>query len=234
MLRYPVASFNENHPEIPTLQIIYGWVDHAWTRSFMIMKRAGGVWMDAAIAYTADGQVQDVGDQVAVQIKTLTQHTSNMLETVDRFGVTENRLVGWKPLDSAVYAPSCYSQQWPRFTQEEFKAHLKEASDMISIPDSGPNFVLYHSNITTHDLSVAAPRPVAEGQRVQIIDWEYTSYWPRYWVATCAGLDGPFALNRMGTQDTRWPERLNKALVQAGFESLSGSGGAAFPMTQTG
>ncbi|MCJ1382657.1 hypothetical protein MMC17_005770, partial [Xylographa soralifera] len=214
-----IKFINKNHPEIPTTQIIYDWVDHAWTRSFMIMKRAGGVLMDEAMIYMSDDQVQDVADQVAVHIKTLTQHTSNMLETVDHFGLTETRLVGWKPLDEAAIAPSCYRRQWPRFTPEEFEAHLKEASNMTSIPNSGPEFVLYNSDITTHNLFVSAPRPGATSQLVQMIDWEYTAYWPRYWVATCASPDGPFVLNRGGKLDIRWPVCLNKALVKAGFES---------------
>lgn len=214
-----IRFINQNHPEIPTTQILYDWVDHAWTRSFMIMRRAGGVLMDEAMVYMTDSQVQDVADQVAVHIKTLTQHTSNMLETVDHFGVTETRLIGLKPLDILVYSPSCYRQQWPRFTPEEFEAHLKEASNMTSIPDSGPEFVLYNSDITTHNLFVTGLRPGQKGQLVQIIDWEYTAYWPRYWVATCASPDEAFVLEKGGRADIRWALCLNKALVKAGFES---------------
>ncbi|KAL9117971.1 MAG: hypothetical protein Q9187_005486, partial [Circinaria calcarea] len=37
-----IQFINDRHPEIPTAQIIHAWIDPAWTRSFMIMKRQRG------------------------------------------------------------------------------------------------------------------------------------------------------------------------------------------------
>jgi len=214
-----IKFINDRHPEIPTTRVIYDWIDHAWTRSFMIMKHARGILLDQAMRSMTDSQVQDVADQVAVHIKTLTQHTSRMVETVDHCGVSATRLIGYKPLAEAPYTPSCYSPPWPPFTQEEFKTHLQKASNMTDIPDSGSDFVLFNSDITTHNLFVYPPYVGEKGHLAEIIDWEHTAYWPRYWVATSAYPQGPFVLRYNGKEDIRWPQCLNKALVQAGFES---------------
>ena len=216
-----IKFVNDRHPEIPTTRVIYEWIDHAWTRSFMIMRRARGVFMDHAMIHMTNSQVQDVANQVAVHINTLTQHTSTMLETVDHCGVKENRLVGFGPLNEAPHTPSYASRQWPRFTPEEFMAHLKHHSEMKSIPDPGSEFVLYNPDITPHSLFVYPPRPGQKGRLAEIIDWEDTAYWPRYWVATCPHPERPFLVEYNGQNDGRWPLCLRKALVKAGFESLA-------------
>ncbi|MCJ1379427.1 hypothetical protein MMC17_002528 [Xylographa soralifera] len=214
-----IRFINERHPEIPTTRVIYDWIDHNWTRSFMIMRRASGILLSDVMIYMTDRQVQDVADQVAVHIKTITQNTSPLVETVDHCGLYPNRLIGWMPLASVPHDPSCYTEPWPRFNSDEFKTHLQEASNMTDIPESGPDFVLYNSDITTHNLFVQFPFPGTKGQLTEMIDWGFTAYWPRYWVATCAHADGPFYLNKYGIVDVRWPKYLNKALVRAGFES---------------
>lgn len=215
-----IKFINERHPEIPTTRMICEWIDPAWTRTFMIMKRARGVLMDEALVYMTDSQVEDVADQVAVHIKTLTQHTSNMLETVDQFGVQDTRLIGSRPLKDIPDSISWMRFQWPRFTPEAFEAHLRERSNMTSIPDSGSEFVLYNSDMTTHNIFVYAPVPGEKGYLSEIIDWEYTAYWPRYWVATCPSPEGAFVTNYGRKVDVRWPKYLRKALVGAGFENL--------------
>ena len=215
-----IKFINDRHPEIPTTRVIYEWIDPAWTRTFMIMKRARGVLLDEALVYMTDRQLQDVADEVAVHVKTLTQHTSNMLETVDQFGVQDTRLIGWCPLKDVPQTPSWKQFRWPRFTPEAFKTHLRESSNMRFIPDSGPKFVLYNSDLTTHNIFVHGPRPGENGKLAEIIDWELTAYWPRYWVATCPNADGPFVTEYGGKVDVRWPKYLRKALVRAGFESV--------------
>ena len=215
-----IKFINDNHPEIPTTQLIYEWIDPAWTRSFMIMKYARGVLLNDAMNDMTDSQIQDVAEQVAVHVKTLTQHTSNRLETVDRCGIPETRLVGWRPRGELVHAPSCYQRNWPRFNSEEFKAHLREQSEMTSIPDSGPEFVLYNSDLSPHNIFVYPPSPHQKGQLAEIIDWGITAYWPRYWVATCPHPEAPF-VGETGTKiDVRWALYLREALVKAGFESI--------------
>lgn len=39
--------------------------------------------MKKALVYMAESQIKDVAEQVAVHVKTLTRHISNMIETVD-------------------------------------------------------------------------------------------------------------------------------------------------------
>jgi len=62
--------------------------------------------MAEALVYMDDSQVKDVADQVAAHVKTLTQHTSNMLETLDQHDVQETRLVGWFPLKDVPHSES--------------------------------------------------------------------------------------------------------------------------------
>ena len=215
-----IKFINDKHPEIPTTRVIYEWIDPAWTRTFMIMKRACGVLMDEALVYMTDSQVQDVADQVAAHVKTLTQHTSNMLETLDQHGVQDTRLIGWPPLKDVPHSESWKRFQWPRFSQEGFKTHLKESSNMTLIPDSGSEFVLYNSDLTTHNIFVYPPLSGEKGRLAEIIDWEFTAYWPRYWVATCPNPDESFIADYGSKLDVRWPLFLRKSLEQLGFESV--------------
>lgn len=217
-----VKFINERHPDMPTTQIIYSWIDPAWTRSFMIMRRPRGMELDRAFIYMTDSNIKEIAEQVAAHVKTLAQHTSNMLETVDNFGLDEDLLVGWRPLKESLYTPSWTRRRWPRFTPEKFEAHLKEHSNMKWIPDSGPEFVLYNASLTPYNIYVDPPRHGQKAQLAEINGWEDTAYWPRYWVATCPQISRPFVV-RSGTgsqDDDRWGRYLSKALVQAGFKDV--------------
>lgn len=215
-----IKFINDKHPEIPTSRVIYEWIDSAWTRTFMIVRRPRGVRMSAALRLMSDSQVKDVADQVAAHVKTLTQHTSSMLETLDQHGVEDGRLVGEQPLNDLPNRVHWKRFQWPRFSPEEFKTHLKESSNMTSIPDSGPEFVLYNSELMVNHIYVYPPVRGAKGRLAEIKDWDSTAYWPRYWVATCPNPDDKFIVDYGSKLDVRWPQFLRKSLVQLGFESI--------------
>lgn len=217
-----INFIKEKHPEIPTTRLIYEWIDPAWTRTFMIMRRPLGVLMDDVLVYMTDSQVQDVADQVAVHVKTLTQHTSNTVETVDQHGVLDTGLIGFSPYDDFIHSESWKRKQWPRFSKEELETRLKEQSNNTTdIPDSGPEFVLYNPDIGLANLYVDPPIPGQKGRLREITGWDNTAYFPRYWVATCPDPTSPaFTSYDASKYDDRWPHCLRKALMQLGFESI--------------
>jgi len=91
---------------------------------------------------------------------------------------------------------------------------------MTLIPDSGSEFVLYNSDLTTHNIFVYPPLSGEKGRLAEIIDWEFTAYWPRYWVATCPNPDESFIADYGSKLDVRWPLFLRKSLEQLEFESV--------------
>ncbi|KAL9117232.1 MAG: hypothetical protein Q9187_006232 [Circinaria calcarea] len=180
------------------------------------MKRQRGTVLEDAFIYMTDSQIKDVADEVAAHVKTLTQHTSKVLETVDHSGVGEEILVGLMPLKEAIHTPSWVRRRSPRFTPEELQAHQKEISNMESIPDPGPEFVLYNTGLTPYDISVYPPCRGEKCRLAEVSGWERTGYWPRYWVAVCPSSSGIYVVRR--GNDERWAQYLSQALVRAGFE----------------
>jgi len=185
---------------------------------FYDMRRASGMLLnDAWHIMTAD-QRKDVADEVATHVKTLTQHTSSMLETIDGNGVQENNLIGFFPLHKALDTPSWKPNLHPRYTPESFAKHLVEESNMTTFPDIGSEFVLHNSFLSPYNILVRFPMPGQKGQLARIIDWRSTAYWPRYWVATSSEYCRALTVQVPGKAIGHWHTILRDALVRAGFE----------------
>ncbi|MCJ1386388.1 hypothetical protein MMC17_009514 [Xylographa soralifera] len=196
-----IKFVNSRHPEIPTTEIIYEWIDHAGGRSFMITRRAPGILLDDARHSMTEGQRRSVADEVAIHVKTLAQHTSCRLESIDEFGVQDTDLIGSQQLRAAINAPSWKLFLHRHIAPEVFAKHLAEASNMTSFPDIGP-----------------------EGDEwclAQMTYWKCTAYWPRYWVATAPGEYIQFTVRVPGKPVGHWDTVLYDALVRAGFESMA-------------
>ena len=215
-----IRFINERHPEIPTTRVIYEWVDPSWSRSFLIMRRAPGVLLDEAWHDMTIEQRQDVANEIASHIKTLTQHTSSMLETIDKLGVLDDSgLVGTQPLNTVPHWPSWKRWLHPRYTRESLMKRIQDQSGCLSMPDLGSEFVLYNTDLSSHNIFVQRPEPGRKGQLTQIIDWELTAYWPRYWIATGLARH-PFCIKiKPGKPPGHWGSVLRTALEKIGFKS---------------
>ena len=215
-----IQFINKFHPEIPTTELIYEWIDVAWDRSFMIMKRAPGVELLQAWSFMTSSQRQDVANQVASHVKTLAQSTSKRVETVDKLGVGAiGYAVGPMPLKLVPTRPSWKPWMHPPFSRDDYLEHIsyQYGCTSASIPDTGSEFVLYNPDIHARNVFVKLPKPGEKGELTQIIDWEFTGYWPHWWVATCPVVSSPFYLRFEREPRPIWADLLHAALVKLGF-----------------
>ena len=214
-----IKFINDKCPQIPTTKVIYEWVDPAWNRSFMIMRRALGVTLMHAWYDMTPSQRQDIADQVSVHVKTLTQHISSKVETVDGLGVVDLGIViGQRPYKTAPKWPSWKPWRHSPFNRDAFIDHLRYVYDCTSVPDVGREFVLYNPDINANNVIVKWPEPGKKGELVQIIDWDYTGYWPRYCVASCPSLLHPCYDAPLGKPMANWGPLLQEALKKIGFK----------------
>ena len=217
-----IEFINKVHPEIPTTEVIYEWIDTAWDRSFMIMKRAPGIELFEAWPCMTLSQRQDVADQIAGHVKTLAQTTSTKVETVDQLGVADMHYgVGGMPLSLVPTWPSWKPWRHPPYSKHSYVEHLGHEYGCTSteIPDVGPEFVLYNPDIHSKNIFVKWPiGPGDKGELAQIIDWEWTAYWPRWWVATCPALCHPFHMGYRGQKRPLWGDLFHAALLEIGFK----------------
>ena len=213
-----IKFINERHPEIPTTEVIYEWIDNAWDRTFMIMKRAPGTLLFEAWQYMTKSQKQDIADQIAVHIKTLARNTSSQIETVDGLGVVDiGYVTGCMPLKFVPIWPTWKPWRHPPFSRDAYIKHLRYEYGCTSFPDIGTEFVLYNPDIHASNIFVKWPEPGEKGELMQIIDWELTGYWPRFWVSTCPAVCHPFTKSVPGQPRSDWGELLHAALTRIGF-----------------
>lgn len=66
---------------------------------------------------------------------------------------------------------------------------------MTLIFDSEPEFVLYNFKLTIRNIFVYPSLPGEKGRLAEIINWDFTAYWPRYWVVTCSNSDEAFIID---------------------------------------
>ena len=212
-----IKFINDKCPQVPTTKVIHEWVDPAWNRSFMIMRRAPGVTLMHVWYDMTSSQRQDIADQVAVHIKSLAQHTSSKVETVQGLGVVDlGTVIGQMPRKLVPKWPSWKQWRHSPFTRDAFIAHLRYTYDCTSVPDVGKEFVLYNPDI--NNVIVKWPEPGKKGELVQIIDWDFTGYWPRYCVASCPSLLHPFYDAALGKPTARWGPLLQESLKKLGFK----------------
>lgn len=77
-----IRFINTNIRSLPTEEVIYDWVDIEWRRSFMLTRRAPGIRYDEAQPFLTTEQKLQIAAQVAKQLKSLAELTSDCIETV--------------------------------------------------------------------------------------------------------------------------------------------------------
>ena len=165
-------------------------------------------------------QKQDIADQVATHVKTLAQNTSTKVETVDKLGVVDLAYgVGNIPLKLVPTWPSWKPWRHPPFSKHSYMEHLSHeyGCTSTSIPDIGPEFVLYNPDINAKNIFIKRPKPGEKGELTQIIDWEWTGYWPHWWVATCPAVCQGFYMGFRGQSRPVWGDLLHATLAKLGF-----------------
>ncbi|KAH7333152.1 hypothetical protein BKA65DRAFT_403593, partial [Rhexocercosporidium sp. MPI-PUGE-AT-0058] len=205
---------NQNIPSLPTDEVIYHWVDVEWKRTIMISKRVPGKTYAEAWPFLTTPQKLDVAKQVAGHLKSLSEWTSDYIETVEKTGRT-------RPLP--IVTPRVESRV-PREEYEKFIKRKNARNGVVVLPPNlGEALILQHPDCNPGNFFVTVPSgPEKMPQVTGIIDWENVGYFPKYLVATSPRhMDSFFIANVDGSPPTvdnfDWKWMLSNACVHVGF-----------------
>ena len=208
-------------PSVPVPEVIYHWIDPAWTRCFLITKRAQGERFNEVWPRISEDQRLDVAAQLAKHAVTLSKLRSDRCEKATGAGLLgEHGLLG--PHEDWSTWPSWKPLLRPPFTAQELIAHLtKEAG--VAPPDLGKQFVFAHTDMSPKNVFVFMPaEKTGQVQVSTIIDWETAGYYPYWWMSTHARTCQDLFLEHKSigvawkdAMDPAW--MLSNALIREGF-----------------
>lgn len=211
-----VQFVKKNAPMIPVPDIIYTWVDQAWQRTFLIMRRVHGERLDKAFPKLSPDQINGVARELAGYAKALANATSPRAESSSGCGLSnEHYLLGapewttwpsWKPF------------LHPNFTTEGMTNHLRSASGEDP-PAIGDKFYFCNTGMGPSNVFVSTPSAGTDAVHVTaILDWECAGYYPHWWISTLARVSAGFYLQIDGAVSWDWNIALSDALAEEGFE----------------
>ena len=211
---------NSKFPNIPARYMEYHWVDQAWSRSFIVMRRVQGYKLDSLWPYMTEQHKREVAAIVAGYAEEMASSISNEIRTVDGHGHSECLLLGDIPFDLLLTQPNWTPYLHQVHTPQSLKQHIVDQSEpscgeieigspqVFAHPELHPGNVLVNFN---------------DQGRVEVkalIDWESAGYWPSFWVATVAhDPGGLFHIRKQGNTIGRWDRYLTAALQERGFSS---------------
>jgi hypothetical protein len=203
---------NKNIPSIPTEEVIYDWADQEWSRAFMLSRRVPGTRFDEAWPNFTEEQKLHIATQVAKHAKSLSEFTSDYVESVIGRGLNgefrlqcREDLPHWKPRFE------------PRASREEFRAWVIRTGDRHGVPDFGGPFVLQHWDLNPTNIFITTPLDTNKAVKVTaIIDWENVGYLPKWYVTKFPRTLVHFAIEDQ-PDGWHWMWMLSNALFDEGF-----------------
>ncbi|MCJ1246034.1 hypothetical protein MMC30_003238 [Trapelia coarctata] len=203
----------KNAPSVPIPELYYYWVDQAWQRSFLLMRRVPGQPLDDAWEKLTPTQ----RNQIAIE--TLAQFTSTRLESVDGQGVCDSRLLSeFEGYDEAL--PKWMPWFHPTYTAEQLTSRLLEEDGAVP-PSIGKKFHFYHQDLGPTNIFVADPIPDEDSELpllAALIDWEHAGYYPRWWIGTTPFVNSAYLLNwKVHPKVKAWGDALGDILGWRGF-----------------
>ena len=198
-----------NAPCIPVPEVVYSWVDHDWTRSFLILRRVGGQTLRNAWPQLSLPQKSQTASQIAKCCSKLAGITSSTFEGATHRGVLEPFLT----MAAEPSHPSWKPRPLGPFSVKDFNSYLSRQLT-IHCPDIRPSLHFYHADLGPGNIMVSE-----EGNVEGILDWESAGFYPRSWIASKPMLSAGFYLNSgEGTKREAWRDLLGSMLKKEGFE----------------
>ncbi|KAL9123879.1 MAG: hypothetical protein Q9217_006734 [Psora testacea] len=198
----------KNAPCIPVPEVIYSWIDHDWTRSFLILRRVGGQTLRDAWPQLSLPQKSQIASQIAKCCSKLAGITSLTFESATHRGVLEPFLT----LAAEPSHPSWKPRPLGPFSVNDFNSYLLQST--IHYPDIGPSLHFYHADLGPGNIMVSE-----DGNVEGILDWESAGFYPQGWIVSKPMLSAGFYLDsREGTKREAWRDLLGSMLKKEGFE----------------
>lgn len=230
----------KNAPSIPVPEPYFYWVDEAWNRSYLLMRRASGQTLENAWKKLTERQQKRVAAELANHVKTLSYFTSPRVESVDGHGLNETDLL--LEVEGSDRSLPCWTRRThPKFTPEQLRSYFLRM-DGVEPPSIGEEFYLSHDGLAPDNVLVVNPIPDEENELPLIsciIGWETTGYYPFWWIGTTPAVSFGYDLNRrehakpeawrltftlhlryigFGAEDKWYVQHLNRNLARWGIE----------------
>ncbi|KAH6706478.1 hypothetical protein BKA61DRAFT_698273 [Leptodontidium sp. MPI-SDFR-AT-0119] len=211
---------NQHIPSLPTVEVIYHWIDVEWKRTIMISKRIPGKTYLTAWPALTTPQKLHVAAQVAGHLKSLSEWTSDYVETVEKTGA-----VGVFSIRERETLPAVTPRVESRVSREDYEAFMKRSNlgkGILALPPNlGEPLILHHPHCHPDNIFVTTPSgPEQMPQVTAIYDWEHVRYFPKYWVATTPRWWQDFVIGNQKEPTDEvfdWQWMLSNACVRVGF-----------------
>ena len=214
-----VRFVREKMPSVPVPELIHNWVDRAWNRTFLLMKRPLGQTLDEAWPGLTHDQARKLAADLAEHTVTLSQFTSPRVETITGCGIADEMFLLTDSRADIATRPSWMPTISPVFTPETLTAHIRARSGEDP-PEVGKEFHFYNFALCPTLIYVSVSGPERHDAQVTAIsDWQSAGYLPHWWMAlrprACPGF-------KLGTglkfDDQAWPYLLSYAIQAEGFD----------------
>jgi len=213
-----IQAVRDEIPSVPVPEVIYSWLDKAWNRSYLLLKRVSGQTLEDAWPKLSTGQVKKIAVDLAKYTSTLSEFTSRQLKTINGCGVhDEDHLFGSPDLDTT---PSWKPVIRPVFTCETVTTYLRNLGGEEPPPlGKEPLFYFYHPDMGPTNVFVSVSGPKEEDVHITaIIDWEAAAYYPLWWIYLKPQVSAGFALGSVqDSEQWDWVCRLSDAMIDEGF-----------------
>ncbi|KAF1959786.1 hypothetical protein CC80DRAFT_489872 [Byssothecium circinans] len=206
-----IAFLRAKCPSVPVPEVLYSWIDHAFQRTFLVMRRVHGRTLNQAWPDLSDSQRLNIANELAQHCSVLALQTSSRYETASGHGVLEYWLMGSPPASNPTWLPMVLGP----FTGTQMKSYMSQISTK-PVPEFDEQLPFYHPDLGPTNILVSD-----DGKSLTaIIDWEAAAYFPSFWVATRPATNWAFRLSEPNTDTVKnaWSSLFVKALEGKGFK----------------
>jgi hypothetical protein len=201
-----IAFIRERAPEVPVPEVIHTWIDRAWNRTFLILRRIRGQTLDNEWPRLTPDQQVLIASKIVEHCRKLASISSTRFESATGHAVVEPFLNS----TADVCHPSWIPRPIGPFSSKALASHLSAVAPESGL-DVGSLFYFYHADLGPTNIMVL------DSAITGILDWESAAYYPRFWIATKPRLSAGFYLQKDRTDQKAWSNILGEMLEVDGF-----------------
>lgn len=189
-MEYATIEFvQKNASEVPVPTVLQHYVDKTANRSFLLMSSIPGEDLNEAWKTLNSNQKNEIVEQVANHIDTLSKLTSERLESADRKWLREPFLT-LRPLFGEISR------------EDELRSNLlnpNESKEYEKIWGAEQNkFVFCHADLGPTNIKIMVNE---KGTHLTgLLDWEIAGFFPKGWICTKLYISGGVNFDRDGAK----------------------------------
>lgn len=216
-MEYATIQFvQEKAPEVPVPKVLQHYVDKTAKRSFLLISSIPGEDLNEAWKTLNSNQKNEIVEQVANCIDSLSRLTSERLESADKKWLREPHLAPRRVLMS--YPSTAINTEKVLCSKLLNPDESKDYEEIWGIEQN--KFVFCHADLGPTNIKIM----VNENGRIKltgILDWEIAGFFPKGWIRTKFYVSGGLGFDWDGEEGwTEWPARLGMILERMGYQAF--------------